>query len=238
VARLPAYFHQKFLREYITSPNTFNVQNTMNLISDLNTIDIYQNTRMCSFEITNMYANTPLNSVVNIIRDTLTKEYPQTVIREIDTITKIIMEQNYFQHKNHFYKQKEGLAMGAPSSSILSEIYLQFLEHNEILKILSDHKIASYSRYVDDILLLCNHTNTNIEQVSNAFNSIHSNIQFTTEKDNSNKINFIDITVHRLHSKLEYNIYRKPTSTSIIIHNNLVIPWNKKQRLLTLFLIV
>jgi hypothetical protein len=124
-----------------------------------------------------MCTNIPLNTVVNIIRDTLTKEeYPQTVIHEIDTITKLIMEQNYFQHNSHFYKQTEGLSMGAPSSSILSEIYLQFIEHNEILKILSDHKIVGYSRYVDDILLLYNHTNTNIEQVLNAFSNIHNNI--------------------------------------------------------------
>jgi hypothetical protein len=129
------------------------------------------------------------------------------------------MAQNYFQHNNHFYKQKEGLATGAPSSSILSEIYLQFLEHNEILNILSDLRIVSYSRYVDDILLLYNYTNTNIEQVSNAFNNINNNIQFTIEKENNKKINFLDITVHRLHSKLEYNIYLKPTSNSTIIHN-------------------
>jgi hypothetical protein len=93
--------------------------------------------------------------------------------------------------------------MGAPSSFIFSEIYLQFLEHNEILKILSDHKIVSYSRYVDDILLIYNHTITNIEQVLKAFNNIHNNIQFTLEKADNNKIDFLDITGHRLHSKLE-----------------------------------
>jgi peptide methionine sulfoxide reductase MsrA len=184
----PAYklasFLTKIIGEYITLPNTFNVQNTMQLISELNTISINQNARMCSFDITNMYTNIPLNEVIYTIRNTLTKEeYPQANIHEIDTITKFIIEQNYFQHNNQFYKQKEGLAMGAPSSSILSEMYLQFLEHNEVLKIISDHKIVSYSRYVDDILLLYDHTSTNMEQVLNAFNNIHRNIQFTVEKE-------------------------------------------------------
>jgi hypothetical protein len=31
--------------------------------------------------------------------------------------------------------------MGAPSSSILSEIFLQFMEHNDILKILKNTKL-------------------------------------------------------------------------------------------------
>jgi hypothetical protein len=113
---------------------------------------------MCSFDITNMYTNIPLNSVINIIRDALAQDnHPHAVIREIDRINNTILEQNYFQHNNQFFKQKEGLAMGAPSSPIFSEIFLQFLEHNVILKILSDHKIVSYYRYVDDILIIYNH---------------------------------------------------------------------------------
>jgi hypothetical protein len=44
-------------------------------------------------------------------------------------------------------------------------------------------------------------------------------IQYSVEKENCNKINFLDITIHRLQSSLEYKIYRKPTSTSTITHN-------------------
>jgi peptide methionine sulfoxide reductase MsrA len=168
----PAYkiasFLTKIIREYITLPNTFNIQNTMNLIAELNNININHNTRIRSFDITNMYTNIPLNTLVNIIQCTLSKEdVPQAIIYEIDRITKLILEQNYFQHNNIFYKQKDGLTMGAPSSSILSEIFLQFMEHNEILKILTDHKIISYSRYVDDILIIYDHTSTNLNQVMN-----------------------------------------------------------------------
>jgi hypothetical protein len=67
--------------------------------------------------------------------------------------------------------------MGAPSSSILSELYLQFVEHYEILEILSDNKIISYIRFMDDILIIYDHTYTNINQVLIEFNNIHSNIQ-------------------------------------------------------------
>ena len=43
-------------------------------------------------------------------------------------ISQIITEQNYFQFQNTLYIQ-EGLAMGAPTASVFSEIYLQHIEN-------------------------------------------------------------------------------------------------------------
>jgi hypothetical protein len=81
----------------------------MDLVNELNNININQNTRMCSFDITNIYNNIPLNAITSIIRSTLSKEeIPQSIIYEI---TKLVIEQNYFQHNKLFYKPKEGLAM-------------------------------------------------------------------------------------------------------------------------------
>jgi hypothetical protein len=61
-----------------------------------------------------------------------------------------------------------------------------------------------------------------------AFNNIHNNIQFTLEKEDNNNINFLDITIHRLHTKLEHKIYRKPTSTSTIIRSTSCHPVEHK----------
>jgi hypothetical protein len=38
------------------------------------------------------------------------------------------MEQNYFQFQEKYFKQTEGLAMGAPTSAILAETYIQNME--------------------------------------------------------------------------------------------------------------
>jgi len=46
------------------------------------------------------------------------------LVREILTVTKLIITQNYFCFQDKTYLQENGLAMGAPTSSILSEIYL------------------------------------------------------------------------------------------------------------------
>lgn len=49
-------------------------------------------------------------------------------------------------------------------------------------------------------------------------NNINKKIKFTIEHENNNKINFLDLTIHRQSNHLEFNIYRKPTTTDTTIH--------------------
>jgi hypothetical protein len=65
-------------------------------------------------------------------------------IRHILSLVQVVLRQNYFQHENELFQQTEGLAMGAPTSSLLSEVILQNLEHNSICKILVEHKVVAY----------------------------------------------------------------------------------------------
>jgi hypothetical protein len=44
-------------------------------------------------------------------------------------------------------------------------------------------------------------------------------MKFTSEKEQNNKINFLDITITKNHDGLSFEIYRKPTATDIIIPN-------------------
>ena len=81
---------------------------------------------------------------------------------EIINLLDIILEQNYVNIHERYYTQNEGLAMGAPTSAILSEVFLQYLEHTLIADILKKHHIIDYYRYVDDILIIYNTQKTNI----------------------------------------------------------------------------
>jgi hypothetical protein len=59
---------------------------------------------------------------------------------------------------------------------------------------------------------------TKIEDVLDEFNKIHRNIQFTLKQENNNIFYFLDVSITRKDKKLEFNIYRKPTTTSTVIH--------------------
>jgi hypothetical protein len=129
------------------------------------------------------------------------------------------MEQNYFQFNQQYYKQTEGLAMGAPTSAILAETYIQHMEHKHIYPILINHKITGYFRYVDDILIIYNQNQTNIEETINEFNKLNNNIKFTIEKEHDNSINFLDITIYRKNTKMEL-VYKVISSTRYKLQSN------------------
>jgi hypothetical protein len=74
--------------------------------------------------------------------------------KEILNLLNVILEQNYIQHNRQWYKQDNGLAMGAPTSAILMETFMQYLEHTIIVDILKKYQIIDYYRYVDDILII------------------------------------------------------------------------------------
>jgi hypothetical protein len=62
--------------------------------------------------------------------------------------------------------------MGAPTSSILSKVYLQYLENTTIYELLIKHKVEGYFRYVDDILVIYKGDKTNTHRVLQDFNNL------------------------------------------------------------------
>jgi hypothetical protein len=72
-----------------------------------------------------------------------------------------ILNQNYFQRNRNFDEQTQGLAMEAPTSPMLAEMYMQYLEHSGIYDIIMHHKITGYFMYADNILIIYNNNNNN-----------------------------------------------------------------------------
>jgi hypothetical protein len=99
--------------------------------------------------------------------------------------------------------------MGASTSAIIAETYLQNLEHNQIYNLLTKHKIIGYFRYVDDILIVCNKNKTHSDTMITEFNTLHPIINFTIENEENKKLNFFYPTIHREHNKLDYTKNRK-----------------------------
>jgi hypothetical protein len=106
--------------------------------------------------------------------------------------------------------------MGVPTSVILAETIIQYLEHIVISKILNKHQIVDYYWYVDDILITYNKHNTNIGNTLEEFDTIHPKLKFSMEKEIQN----LDLTITKKHNQLTFGIYREPTITDPIIHND------------------
>jgi hypothetical protein len=176
-----------------------------------------------------MYTNIPTSHLPTIINSICQfQNTPITIKKEILKITKTLIKQNYFIFQQNIYKQTEGLAMGAPTSAIFSEIYLQHIEHTALVNILTKHKIHGYYRYVDDILLIYDVNSTDINLVLQQFNSVSKHLNFKLENENNKQLNFLDVTIKRQPKHFDFNIYRKPTLTNHMIPNDSCHPQEHK----------
>ena len=92
-----------------------------------------------------MYTNIPTNELSEIIKYFCTHNNVNLPIQtELKQLCNTILSQNYFQLNNTHYLEELGLAMGATTSAIVSEIYLQFMENTKINDVLVKHGIIRY----------------------------------------------------------------------------------------------
>jgi hypothetical protein len=199
-------------------PNTHNLNNTMDLLKKLKNAPVLPHFALASLDITNLYTNIPVKETRDIIANTLdnNKIEPRTKLELLnwyDTIT----NQNYFSNNGKTLIQKDGLAMGAPTSGIIAEFFLQHLEDAHLEHLTMKHKITAYFRFVDDILISYDSHRTNINSIQIDFNRIHPNMKFTVETEANNRINYLDVTIHRNPTNWVTSIHRKPTFTDTII---------------------
>jgi hypothetical protein len=98
--------------------------------------------------------------LANILKHELTDPLTQ---QELLQWFDIITQQNYFTHKKQIVIQQDGLAMGAPSSGLIAEIFLQHMEHTHLANLTHKHNIINYYTYVDDILIIFDTNHTTLE---------------------------------------------------------------------------
>jgi hypothetical protein len=197
-AHKPAKLLAQLISIHIPLPNAFNVKNSILLMKDITEVPYDPYIEFVSFDIENIYSNIPTEELNQVTRSMCTAHsLDSTITNAILHITHTVLEQNYFKFKESFYVQKTGLAMAAPTTSTLSEIYLQYIEHTKIIDILIHHNILGYFRYVDDILIAFNSKSTNIYEVFNSCYNLTPTLNFTMEGETDNRMNFLDITIKR-----------------------------------------
>jgi hypothetical protein len=114
------------IKQIAPLPYSFNVRNTTDLIHELQHTPITPTSTFASLDIKNMYSNIPVAETKQILDNALAASFtdPHAKCKLLNWY-EIITKQNYFQHNNQIIVQTDGLATGAPSSSLLSEIFLQ-----------------------------------------------------------------------------------------------------------------
>jgi hypothetical protein len=87
--------------------------------------------------------------------------------------------------------QNDGISVGATSSNMIAEIFLQHTGNLHIANLTNKQSIVNYFRYVDVILIIFDSNQTNIQAFLKDFNAIHHNLQFTAEMEANSTINYL-----------------------------------------------
>lgn len=231
----PTYKLSKKLNTLLTKLYTYNkkytVKNSRILANAIKDIKIPQSGKFISFDITNLYTNIPVAETIDIIKKNLInyRKVSITEAHEIVNLLELTLSQNYFQFGNKIYKQEDGVAMGNCIAGTIADIFINMLEE----KIFNSNwpmlnKIVYYYRYVDDTLLLVNGDQDDIKMIHQKFNSLHPKIKFTIETEQNKTINFLDLTISNHNNHHKFQIYRKPTTTDVIISNKSCHPNSHK----------
>jgi hypothetical protein len=147
-------------------------------------------------DIKGLYVNIPINYTHNIVNKLLkNNRVDKCILKEIMSVLMMIMNQNYFQYDDKFYKPKSGVALGSPLSSTMAEIFPQDLEQNRIKHLLEGGKIVHYNKYVDDIFIIDNQTKTTPQSLFEQFNAQHKDLQLTINKEVNNQIAYLDVNL-------------------------------------------
>jgi len=230
----PAYRLAKkldwIIRREVILENSQSLKNSTDLISKIRNMPCRDNYLLASFDIVNLYTNVPISETIDILRSNLTKNSSLTSkqISDLVELTEATLRQNYFTFEDEFYIQKEGLAMGSPLSSILSELFLNHIENTKLRSNRHSNRILFYFRYVDDTIVLFNGTSRQLNLLKNHLNSLHPKLQFTLEEETNKSINFLDLTIFKRQNGLGFKIYRKPTTTNQTIHATSHHPYSQK----------
>lgn len=68
----------------------------------------------------------------------------------------------------------------------------------------------------------------NIQATQLHFKNLHHKLQFTIENKLNSTLNFLYLTITRIHNHLQFGIYRNPASTNTLVHSNSQHPTKQK----------
>ena len=217
-----AKFLDKRIKSLITVTNDFSIVNSSKFANAINGHKMEGGQRMMSLDIVNLYTNIPVEEVKSILEKRLVKckKVSKKEIKEIMKLVAIVLKQNYFTYKDKYYICDKGVAMGGPLSGTLAQIYLSDFEETKIMCKNNPYfkMIVKYFRMVDDTFFIIRGTERIGNKFVNYLNSLNQNIQFTVEFMLNKILNYLDLTIFINEvNELALKIYRKPTTTDILI---------------------
>ena len=173
------------------------------------------NGMMCSFDVSSLFTNVPLDETLNICLNKLYSlpdppKLPRPILLKL---LEFATKKSHFLFDGRYYDQIDGVAMGSPLGPVLANIFMCHFEEKWVIN--ANNCPSFWYRYVDDTFTMFDNKD-NANEFLRYLNGRHNNIKFTIEFEQNNEIPFLDVLVKRCPNNIfETSVYRKKTFTGL-----------------------
>lgn len=212
------------------------IESTTQFIEIVKPIRLEENDVFGSLDVTNLYGSIPLEDKNNkrglfsVVKEFYALHREESSIPDIspddfETLMRLCLCEDRYLRNGKSYVQTSGIAMGNNAAPPFAIIFMDFIEKN-IMQI--SNNITLWLRYVDDCFIVYK---GDFSQLLALANSVHPDIQFTSELPNENKLPFLDTLVTRSNNKFHFELYVKPTHSGACLPFSAYVPTSRKRAL-------
>ena len=215
--KLAPYISHKY-----TTKDTFSF---VNELSEMKSKDKF----LISYDVTSLFTNIPLDETIEIAVNVILENEPDIKIdkNELKKLFIFATSESHFVFKGKVYDQIDGVTMGSCLGPVLANLFMGHHEESWI-EDCNCEKPTFYKRFMDDIFCVFNNQNE-ANEFFRYLNERHPNIKFTDEKENLNKLPFLDVQIEKLENgNFQTSVYRKPTFTDLLTNFRSFVPFSYK----------
>ena len=193
-----------------------------------------------SIDVVNLYGSIPVGEAIDAVMSKL-EEHGSKIDtfglskKDISDLLKQSLSDNVFSFNNKHYRQKLGLAMGNPCAPPLAILFLDQFEQKVLAA--SPLKPVFLARYIDDYAGIWTHGQQALNEFLQFLNEQHPNLSFTMDCGADGQgVPFLDTSVtvetRENTTKIETELYIKPTNSGIILHSSSAHPKDTKHNII------
>lgn len=175
--------------------------------------------KMFTADITSLYTNIPTNDGIQRVNQLYQANQLARRMLSKHALTSLLYNTligNVFSFDQSFYRQVTGTAMGTVMAPTYANAYLR--EREESSEPLNHPSLVLMRRYIDDILVLYDDSNSDFDEFCDQFRAIYKPLELTIETSDKS-VDFLDmtITINKLIGRIETSLYRKPMNNKQLI---------------------